>query len=40
MFFKTDALKNFTNFTGKHKDFRPTTVLKRDSNTDVFLRKF
>ena len=42
--FKT-GLKNFTNFTGKHlcwtlfliklQPFRPTTLLKRDSNTGV-----
>ena len=39
--------KNFANFTGKHlcwslflikvQDFRAATLLKRDSNTDVFL---
>ena len=46
--FQTGLLKNFTNFTGKHlcwslfltklQTFRPTTLLKRDFNTGVFLR--
>ena len=46
MFFKT-GLKNFANFTGKHlywslfliklEALRPSTLLKRDSNTGVFL---
>ena len=41
------VLKNFAIFTGKHlcwslfliklQDFRPATLLERDSNTDVFL---
>ena len=33
--FKTIDLKNFINFTG---DLRPATLLKRDSNTGVFLQ--
>ena len=47
MFFKIGALKNFTNFTGKHPCWSlfltklqalwPATLLKRDSNTSVFL---
>ena len=47
MFFKIDVLKNFANFTGEHlywglfsiklQAFRPATLLKRDSNTVVFL---
>ena len=41
-----DVLKNFANFTGKHLCWslflirlqgRPATLLKRDSNKDVFL---
>ena len=44
---KKDLLKNFIIFTGKHlcwilfliklQDWRPTTLLKRDSSTGVFL---
>ena len=47
MLFKTGVLENFINFTGKHlcwslflinfQTFRPATLLKRDSNTSVFL---
>ena len=47
MFFKTDALKNLANFTGKHlswscflikfQAFMPVSLLKRNSNTGVFL---
>ena len=47
MFFKIGVLKHFTIFTGKHlswrlfllklQAFRPATILKRDSNTGVFL---
>ena len=47
IFFKIDVLKNFTSFTGKHlcwsllliklQTLRPATLLKRDSNTGVFL---
>ena len=47
MFFKIGVLNNFTNFTGKYlcwsllliklQVFRPATLLKRDSNTGVFL---
>ena len=48
MFFKIGLLKNFANFTGKHPMLeslfdkvaglkRPATLLKRDSNTVVFL---
>ena len=43
---RTGALKNFANFTGKHRCWslfliklqaRPAALLKRDSNTGVFL---
>ena len=44
---KKDVLRNFANFIGKHlcrslfliglQAFRPAALLKRDSNTDVFL---
>ena len=44
---KKGVLRNFAHFTGKHlcwsiilielQAFRPTALLKRDSNTDVFL---
>ena len=44
---KKGVLKNFANFTGKHlcrsvsvitlQPFRPATLLRRDSNTAVFL---
>ena len=47
MFFKKAVFKNFAIFTGKHMcwilfvtkflAFRAATLLKRDSNTDVFL---
>ena len=47
MFFKIGVLKNFANFIGKHQcwslfliklqAWRPATLLKRDSNTGVFL---
>ena len=47
IFFNIDALKNFASFTGKHlcwslfliklHALRPATLLKRDSNTAVFL---
>ena len=47
LFFKIGALKNFAYFTGKHpcwsffliklQALRPATLLKRDSNTGVFL---
>ena len=47
MFFKIEVLKNFANFTGKHlcwslflikfQALSPATLLKRDSNTGVFL---
>ena len=44
MFFKIDVLKNFVIFTRKHMcwslflvKMQPTTLLKRDSNTGVFL---
>ena len=39
MFFNTNALKNFLIFTRKHLywSLRPTTLLKRDSNTGAFL---
>ena len=40
MFFKIDLLKNFAIFKGNHlcwSLFRPATLLKRDSNTGVFL---
>ena len=47
MFNKICVLKNFAKFTGKHlcwsllliqlQTFRPATLLKRDSNTGVFL---
>ena len=47
MFFKIGILKNFANFTRYHlcwslflkmlHAFRPATLLRRDSNTDVFL---
>ena len=38
IFFKIGVLKNFANFTGKHRfGVRPATVLKRDSSTGVFL---
>ena len=46
MFFKIGVIKNFAIFKGKHlrwcvfliklKPFRPATLLKRDSNVDVF----
>ena len=46
-FLKIGVFKNFAIFTGKHlrwrlfltklEDFRPATILKIDSNTDVFL---
>ena len=35
--YKKAVLKNFANVTGKHLCFRPATVLKSESNTDVFL---
>ena len=48
-FLKKVVLKNFANFTGKHvrwspflikrHDFWFATLLKRDSDTDVFLRE-
>ena len=48
-FVKTGSLKNFANSTGKHlrcslflikpQDFWLVTLLKRDSNTGVFLRE-
>ena len=48
VFCKKSVLKNFTNFTGKQlcwslffiklQSSRPATLLKRDSNTGVFLR--
>ena len=41
MFFKIGVLKNFTIFKGKHLfwilKYRPSTLLKRDSKTGVFL---
>ena len=40
MFCKKNALKNFTNLTGKHLCWsraRPATLLKSDSNTGIFL---
>ena len=47
IFFKIDALKNLTSFTGKHQCWslfptkllalRPATFIKGDSNTGVFL---
>ena len=41
MFFKGDVLKNFVIFTRKRLSWslfrRPATLLKRDSNTGVFL---
>ena len=47
MFFKIGVLRNFAIFTGKHlhlsnfliklQAFKPATLLKRDSNTGVFL---
>ena len=47
VFFKKGILKNFANLTGKHmcwslfliklQAWGPVTLLKRDSNTDVFL---
>ena len=44
---KKGVLKNFANFTGKHLRWslsliklRPATLLKRDSNTGVFLWNF
>ena len=47
LFFKTGVLPNFANFTGKQlcrslfliklQALRPATLLKRDSNTGVFL---
>ena len=47
MFFKIGVLKNFANFIGKHQcwnifliklqAWRPSTLLKRDSNAGVFL---
>ena len=47
MFFKICVVDNFPNFTGKHlcwscflitfQTWRPATLLKRDSNTSVFL---
>ena len=48
MFFKIGTLKNFTMFTGKQswrlfliklQTFRPVTLLKRDSITDVFVHQ-
>ena len=49
MFFQTGVLNNFAIFTGKHlcwslfmiklKAWRPTTILKRDPKTGVFLWK-
>ena len=36
MFCKKE-LKNFTNYAGKHLVTRPATLLKRDSNTSIFL---
>ena len=48
-FVEKDVFKNFANFTGKHlcwslfskklQDFWLATLLKRDSNTGVFLRE-
>ena len=48
MFYKIVVLKNFANSTGKHlcwslflkkvAGWRPATLLKRDSDTSVFLR--
>ena len=50
IFFKIGVIKNFTNFIGKHQcwsifsiklqAWRPATLLKRGSNTGVFLWKF
>ena len=49
MFFKFGVLKNFANFTGKHRCWSlfnkvaglgPATLVKRDPNTGVFLRNF
>ena len=40
MYFKIDVLKNFAIFTGKTclgVSFKPAIILKRDSNTGVFL---
>ena len=47
VFYKKDVLWNFTRFTGKHlgqspffnkvEGLKPTTLLKRDPGTDVFL---
>ena len=47
LFFKIGVPKNFANFTGKHpcwslflielQTFKPTILLKRDSNTGAFL---
>ena len=37
MFFKVGVPKNVTIFTGKHLRWRPATLLKRVSNTGVFL---
>ena len=47
MFLKIDVLKNFAIFTGKHLSWslisnkvvalKPATLLKRDSNTGIFL---
>ena len=38
MFFKIVVRKNFANFTGKHLCWsRPVILLKRDSNTGIFL---
>ena len=36
MIFKIDVLKIFATFTGKHQCWRPSTFLKRDSNSGVF----
>ena len=50
MFFKKSVLKKIANFTGKHLSWslflimlqtrRPAALLKRDSDTDVFLEHF
>ena len=37
VFCKKAVLKNFANLTVKHLPLRPGTLLKRDSNTNVFL---
>ena len=47
MFYKKGLLKSFAKFTGEHlcwslfliklQVFRPATLLKRDSNTGIFL---